>query len=49
MKRKIIQQLLKWGWTDLAFMISPSLAVYYYGKSVGECLEAGMRAAIWKE
>lgn len=49
MKRKIIQLLLKWGWDDLAFMISPSLAVYYAGKAMGETLDAGLRADIWKE
>lgn len=49
MKRKIIQLLLKWGWNELAFMISPSLAIYYAGKAMGEALDAGLRADIWKE
>ena len=49
MKRKIIQLLLKWGWTGLAYALSPSLAAYYQGKALGEVLDAGLRADIWKE
>ena len=32
MKKKIIQLLLKMGWTGLAYAISPSLTAYYQGK-----------------
>ena len=49
MKKKIIQLLLKWGWTGLAYAISPSLTAYYQGKALGEALDASLRADIWKE
>lgn len=49
MKRKIIQLLLKMGWTGLAYSISPSLTAYYQGKALGEGLEASLRKDIWKE
>lgn len=49
MKRKIIQLLLKWGWTGLAYHISPSLTAYYQGKALGEGLDEGLRADIWKD
>ena len=49
MKKKIIQLLLKWGWTALAYSLSPSLTAYYQGKILGECLDAGLRDDIWKE
>lgn len=53
MKRKIIQLLLKMGWTGLAYSISPSLTAYYQGKALGEALgealDASLRKDIWKE
>ena len=49
MKKKIIQLLLKRGWTELAYALSPSLAAYYQGKSLGEVLDVELRKAIWKE
>ena len=49
MKRKIIQLLLKWGWTGLAYHIAPSLTAYYQGKALGEGLDEDLRKAIWKE
>lgn len=49
MKQKIIQLLLKWGWTALAYHISPSLTAYYQGKALAEGMDAGLRADIWKE
>ena len=49
MKKKIIQLLLKMGWTGLAYALSPSLTAYYQGKALGEGLEASLRKDIWKE
>ena len=49
MKKKIIQLLLKWGWADLAYALSPSLTAYYQGKALAEGMDAGLRADIWKE